>query len=417
MSGIGPAPDASPYGPCPNLRRLAGRAGDFSHAYCTNPLCVPSRGSLFTGRPPHALGLVEGLKVPFEDGWSEEGVFPLFARHGYRNAYAGKWHLRRNDLPEDAPSVRRIAPFGDEGTTKACVRFLESEAVADDGSPFFLVASYSNPHDICQWIRSEPLPEGPLEEPLPEVDPPLPPNHRRQADAPSALAEQEAASPKKMPRGPGVPDWVAYRRAYAGLCAKVDAQIGQVLRALENSPAADNTLVVFTSDHGDGMGAHEWNQKTALFEECVRVPLLIARPGDSAARRMDTPVSNGLDLPATLLDLAGIPVPPELPGRSLVPALRGTSIEPTPLIVETGGPHYYGRALIDGAVKYVVYDRGDHREQLFDLAVDPGETRNLATVPDHQSLLHTCRTRLRQQLEADGDRIGLETLAKIQVGL
>ena len=141
MSGIGPAPDASPYAPCPNLRRLAGRATNFSRAYCTNPLCVPSRGSLFSGRPPHALGLVDGLKVPFEDGWSEEGIFPLFARHGYRNVYAGKWHLPRNDLPENAPSLRRIAPFCDEGVTEACARFLETEAVADDGRPFRCMGS------------------------------------------------------------------------------------------------------------------------------------------------------------------------------------------------------------------------------------------------------------------------------------
>ena len=407
MSGVGPAPGTSPFDVAdafPNLRRLAAESTDFSQSYCTFPLCVPSRGSLFTGRPPHELGLVRGLEMPTEDGWPERGIFPRFAEAGYRNLYAGKWHLRQNDLPGDAPSVGRIAPFGDAGVTEACEAFLHDHTEGD--APFFMVASYSNPHDICQWIRGDALPEGALPEKLPEVRPALPPNHRRTDDAPSVLRDMLAANPRKFPRGDGVPDWAAYRRAYFGLCQKADAEIGRVLRALGNSSAAANTIVVFTSDHGDGMGAHEWNQKTALFEECARVHLLIRTPHMNRAARVDSPVSNGLDLPVTLFDLAGIAVPSELPGRSLRPALEGDKLPEHPIIVETGATAGYGRSLRNGNLKYTVYDRGEHREQLFDLAADPGETNNLADRAAHRRTLVDLRAQLRAHCEATGDFFG-----------
>lgn len=404
MSGVGPAPGQSPFAVAdafPNLRALASESVDYRQAYCTFPLCVPARGSLFTGRLPHELGLVRGLAMPNREGWSERGIFPLFAKAGYRNLYAGKWHLPSKHFPADAPSCECLAPTGDVGVTAACEAFLRD--CQKDDAPFFLVASYLNPHDICQWIRGEELPQGPPPGKLPDVRPALPPNHRRSEDTPTVLDEMLAADPRKFPRGDDVPDWVAYRRAYFGLCQKIDEGIGRILRALADSPAADNTLVVFTSDHGEGMGAHEWNQKMALFEECVRVPLLIRTPGMKQAASIETPVSNGLDLPVTLLDLAGIPVPADLTGRSLRRALAGTPLPPAAVVIEAGFSTGIGRALREGDIKYIVYDGGDNREQLFNLATDPGEMNNLVGDPCHMETLATMRAKLRAHCEASND--------------
>ena len=206
-------------------------------------------------------------------------------------------------------------------------------------------------------------------------------------------------------------DFRRLRWAYFRLIEKVDREIGRVLEGLSDCGLQDDTVVVLSSDHGDAHGAHRWNQKSALFEEIIRVPLIIRAPDATAGLRdREHLISTGPDLYATILDYAGVEVPVGRRGlslRSLVAA--EPSVWRDALCVETlfdGGRGYdtQGRALIAGWDKYVLYDRGRYREQLFNLETDPGEMVNLAVQDRHRGTLERCRALLREQLAQTGDR-------------
>jgi arylsulfatase A-like enzyme len=183
--------------------------------------------------------------------------------------------------------------------------------------------------------------------------------------------------------------WSLYR-----FVEKVDAEIGLVLDALAASRFRDDTIVIFTADHGEAAGQHRMFQKFTLYEESVRTPLVVASLGDrlpvEKGRRLDHLVS-GVDLPATVCDYAGIPAPPRCLGRSLRPLVEGRDAPWREAVYLES--NYWGRALVTATHKYATEyrpkavedyvppgpdsaERG--LEQLFDLKADPGETRNLA---------------------------------------
>jgi arylsulfatase A-like enzyme len=186
---------------------------------------------------------------------------------------------------------------------------------------------------------------------------------------------------------------------------KVDHEIGRILDALHETGLEDNTLVVFTSDHGDGHGAHQWNQKSLLYEECIRIPLIISFPGKVQEEHFDNDhiVSNGLDLLPTFCDYAGIDAPRGLPGRSLRPVLEHFEAPDwrEELVIEAwpfqGDPgKSTARAVITREYKYMVYRWGRYREQLIDRQADPGEMVNLAVNDRYQTILEDYRERLRR---------------------
>lgn len=153
---------------------------------------------------------------------------------------------------------------------------------------------------------------------------------------------------------------------------RVDGQIGRVLAALRDNQLGDNTLVIFTSDHGDMDASHRMEHKTAFYEEAARVPLLISGPGLAQGAVDDQHlVSNGLDL---LCAVAGLQPPAELEGRSLLPLLDAAPAarwrDVLPVESEVG------QMILRQDVKYMRYYQGARREQLIDLASDPGEMRN-----------------------------------------
>jgi arylsulfatase A-like enzyme len=267
------------------------------------------------------------------------------------------------------------------------------------------VASFDNPHNICEWARGQDLPWGNVPDAPIAACPGLPPNHAIPPYEPQAIRAIQSGAPPIYPMmNSGAGEWRRYRNAYYRLIEKVDAEIATLLAALDESGRRENTLIVFTSDHGDGHGAHRWNQKSILYEECVRVPLIVSYAGIGQHGPRDDRhlVSNGLDLLPTLCDYAGIGVPADLPGASLRPLLEGA---PDPawreeLVVEAwpfqGDPgRTLGRMLSTPRYKYVVYGWGRCREQLFDLDSDPGEMVNLAVSTRYRSILRDHRERLR----------------------
>lgn len=375
----------------PNLDRLAAASVDFRRAYTSFPLCVPARSSLITGRHPHRLGIDSNARPDGQDGPDQPGHDPAslghwFSAHGYRCGYAGKWHARAASAsPQDGFEV--VHPFGDRGLAEAASRWFAEPG----GAPRLLVASFDDPHGICEHARRQPMPYGEVHAPDGRSAPPLPANHLVQpfaAEAPHAERARAGTLYGTLDYGPQ--EWREYRATYAALVERADANLGRVLDAVD----LERTVVAFVSDHGDGDAAHGWNQKLSLYEESVRVPYLLHVPG-TPPRRDHRPTAAVLGLLPTLCAAAGIPAPEGIDGRdALAPGKEPVVVE---TLFDTGErPRTSGRALVDGRWKYTVYSWGRHREQLHDLEADPGELRNLAAESAYDGVL----ARLRGELLA-----------------
>jgi len=388
----------------PAMDRLAARGVRFARAYCTQPLCSPCRASMFTGLMPAEAGVPRN-GMPLNDRARAHELGVLMANAGYDCAYGGKWHIPEGSIPE-GHGFRPLCRHNDHELADACVRFLGEAREA----PFFLVASFDNPHNICEWARNQRLPWGPIPEPASVAEcPNLPLNFSIPPYEPEALRFEQARNRFAYPvANCREDDWRRLRWAYYRLVEKVDAEIGRILDALADQGLEDDTLVIFSSDHGDGHGAHAWNQKSALYEEIVRVPLIVAGPGVRAQPEGDRThlASIGLDLLPTVCDYGGAPCPEGLAGRSLRPLLEGAGgawrdevvIDTSFDGVETKPT--LGKAVVTERYKYAVYNWGQHREQLFDLEEDPGEMRNLAVEARYASVLDDHRRRLHAWMQA-----------------
>jgi arylsulfatase A-like enzyme len=401
----------------PHLDALAARGVRFASAYTTFPLCTPARAALFSGRMPHAVGVMDNNK-PLPDDAREQSLGHLFARAGYDCGYGGKWHVTKIAM-EEGFAFRRVSGFDDNALPPAAIGFLREHAAggARAGEPFLLVASFDNPHNICEHSRNQPLPWGEVPLAPTEECPNLPPNFSAGPYEPEALrAYAERAGKYRRRDGYSADRWRLLRHVYYRLVEKVDAQIGQVLAALRETGLEENTLVVFTSDHGDMAGAHELNQKHSLYDESARIPLIVAGPGvaaGAASMVVDEPVSH-LDVLPTVCDLAGIAVPEAATGTSLRPALEGRPFDRAaaagPVVVQsswggevTSAISTHARCLVTRTHKYVVHEWGEYREQLFDRAADPWEQTNLALEARHRPLLQQHRDQLRAWCRAAAD--------------
>jgi arylsulfatase A-like enzyme len=292
------------------------------------------------------------------------------------------------------------APFGDATLADSAIRYLNDHR---DG-PFFLVASFDNPHNICEWSRGQRLPWGSIDERPLEHCPNLPPNFAAPPFESEFLRNWISHAFVTFATQHYTPDqWRRYRNAYYRLVERVDAEIGKVLAAIDELGLADDTLVVFASDHGDGEGAHRWSNKQALYEECIRVPLILTGPGVQTGRVVDTPVAAALDLMPTLCDAAGASMPEGRLGRSLLPAAAGDDLPARDVVVETTiEGRVNGKAMIGERYKYVCYSHGRHREALHDLHADPGEMVNLALEARHAEQLQACRDALERWCDQTG---------------
>jgi len=389
----------NPYLHTQALDALAARGIRFERAYVTQPLCMPCRSSLQTGLYPHENGVVcNGLDIQSE--------FPmlgtLMADAGYENTYIGKWHVGTSF--EKAGYTGEASDFRpDHKKTAVAVSFLKGM----HKQPFFLTVSFMNPHNVCQLARGQELPDGPIPTLPKELDelPPLPDNFAIPDNEPSAIRKVQASIPRHYPtRGWGELEWRQYLWGYDRLTEKVDAEIGRVLDALAASDYADNTVVVFVSDHGEGIAMHHWNQKQVLYDQCTRVPMILAGPGIQQGKASFELVSTAVDIPRTLLDIAGAPAPDFMRGLSLCNLATGKTdtiareyvVAETMFAENTRELGLRGRMLRTQQYKYCVYDRGENREQLFDMTADPGETNNLAVQVDYEELLKQQHATLAQ---------------------
>lgn len=411
----------NPYLETPAMDALAETGVRFDRSYCTNPVCSPSRTSIMTGRFPSEVGLasnddshLESIPAPI----TSTGLGHVLREAGYDTAYAGKQSLPA-DMTPAALGFETLTTDDREGCVTTCAEFIER----DRREPFFLVSSFINPHDICYMaIRDAMRAIEDFDHPLDEravaaldralerpehVDreeffadraPPLPSNHDPQVDEPEAVDHLLDRRPFRRYVREAWSDerWREHRWAYCRLTEMVDAQIGRLLDAMEERGIRENTVVIFTSDHGDMDGSHQLEHKTVLYEEAVRVPFIVSHPDVAGAGTVDDRlVSVGLDLLPTVCDYAGRDPPNHCAGRSVRPLVEGAFDGPTDgwrshVSIESE----LGDAIVTDRYKYVRYDRGDHREQLYDLQADPGETRNRLADPATAGTVAELRDRL-----------------------
>jgi len=389
----------------PQLDRLAEEGVVFERALCASPLCAPSRASLMTGLLPSRTAVYDNA------GELPAGV-PTFAHHlraaGYRTVLAGKMHFIGPDqlhgfeerlVPDVYPAgfdwvpdwrlgddetlpwyhdlgsvlragpVRRTLQLGYDAEVRAEACRAIAESARDPERPLLLVASFTHPHDPYEvppeyWDRYAGVPIDPPVHAAPPV-PVDPPTWRLRA----MLASDEVAVTEEQV--------LAARRGYYGAISLVDDHVGAILEALSAHGLAEDTVILFTSDHGDMLGERGLWYKMAPFDGSIRVPLVVHAPERFAPRRVAAPVSL-LDLLPTLVELAGAPSAAPGDGASLVEALKGgeAPARDVPLEYLAEGVRAPQVTLVRGSQKLV---RGlGEPDLVYDLDPDPFERSGLA---------------------------------------
>ena len=408
----------------PAMDSLAAAGARFELAYAANPVCLPSRFSLLTGLFPSAVGVRHNgtRPAPAVADMPKRALGWLFRKAGYETAYGGKVHLPGTMRDIRTCGFDVISRNERDGLATACAEFLARQ----HDKPFLLFASFINPHDICYMaIRDHNAKSGlGRHTPKPMLDamkppagvsekdfvekhcPPLPANLEPPDGEPEGVTHLLRLRPFRLHARKNwtAEKWRIHRWAYCRLTERVDRQIGRVLAALRKAGLEENTVIVFTSDHGDMDAAHRLEHKTLFYEEAARIPMIVSHKGRTKAGHVDEKhlVSNGLDLIPTLCDYAGIQPPKDLTGLSL----RGLAEGRPPktwredLLVE----HQNAYMVTTGRHKYCLFDKGARREMLVDLKTDPGEMKNLAADPAHahEKILQDHRKRLARHLKRTG---------------
>jgi uncharacterized sulfatase len=419
----------------PSLDALARKGVRFDRAYCQFPLCNPSRASFLTGLRPDTLKVYENA-TQFRKTVPDAVSLPqTFSKAGYFVARVGKlyhygvpgqigtaglddptsWQETVNPSGRDKTEEADVLQFtGQKGRLGASISYLKTGGdgldhtdglVADNviglirkhkGSPFFIAGGFYRPHVPC--VAAEPF--------FALYD-------RTNFDIPSPI-------PPGLDRVPPVAFFIKppnydldaeklsqFTRAYHASISQMDAQVGRVLKAIEEEGLADSTVVVFISDHGYLLGEHggQW-MKMSLFEESSRVPMIIYAPGRSGNGRSSRRIVELVDLHATLAELCGLQAP-KTNGESFVRLLDDpdaawdhpayTQVTRNVQIAEPGkstpkkkagaDKTIMGRSVRSERFRYVEWDRGKLGVELYDHQVDPAENENVAKDPAYEEVI------------------------------
>lgn len=458
----------------PILNRLAGQGTTFTRTYCTQPVCTPSRGSIVSGLWPHQHGAefnnihidddVACLPELLPEGQYATGHFgkwhlgdEIYAQHGFadwratedtyhafyseaheefadRSAYH-HWLIEKGIEPNDRnaklPPEKRNAAYENRFFRDQIHRFEEEVSrpayLGEQGAqfveqhqehPWVLYINFLEPHMPFYSCRDG------------QYDPeqvPLPENYIAPPGSDAALRARLLAAKYKSVGYDGQrlqteQDWKELTARYWGMNSLIDTHVGRILQALDQTGQLDDTIVVWTSDHGDMMASHRIMGKGLMYEESARVPLVIRLPGQSQPRRIDCPVSQ-IDLVPTLLDAMGHDVPDHLPGRSLLDCARGRDDQtgrnvyiqwnkpgaeidpdkPVPDWAEGVDDPDRIRAVDVEEIRTVVTPDGWKlnlssigQHELYDLTNDPGETRNVIDRPDCRETAQAMQEQIHQ---------------------
>jgi iduronate 2-sulfatase len=433
-----------PRAKTPHLDALAARGVKFDRAYCTFPLCGPSRNSFLTGLYPNSSGILSNAQIFRQTIPSHASLPQTFRRHGYFAARIGKlyhynvpksvgtnghddpgsWELELNpagvDRLEEEPDIFSLTPgqFGGtlswfaspkgdahhtDGLMAADAEWVLERCASRPDRPFFLAVGFFRPHTpyvapktpYFDLYRPEDMPIfPPVDQNPPSVPPAALGSYKKEQDKLTDDLRRQCA------------------QAYYASISFLDAQVGRVINALERLGLDSSTIIVFTSDHGYHMGEHGLYQKMSLFEGSARVPLLIVSPGMGRGTTVAEPVSQ-IDLYPTLTELAGIPGPANLQGQSLVPFLknpeatgrgwaltqvsRGGGSNRATVTSDQGssGQRFFGYSLRTPRWRFTEWDEGAQGTELYDHDADPGERTNLAADPALADVVAELRASLR----------------------
>jgi choline-sulfatase len=414
----------------PGMDYIAENGIRFTRAYCANPVCSPSRVSIMTGRFAGIFKDDKGMQVRENDGSEkipeisnevkQTTIAAYLKKAGYELIFGGKQHLPK---PLAAVELGFRVITNDERGILAEKAVNEIKAKHD--KPYYMVVSLINPHDICymairdfaisksvkKFIKNSEvecatldkalqMPEGVTEQDFFEkYCPPLPPNYEPQKDEPEAvksLIGRAAGLPNsdfiKMAREKYTDnDWRRHRWAYARLTELVDKSVQTILESVRESGQEKNTLIIFSSDHGEMDAAHHMLHKTAFYEESANIPFMAMWKGHIPAGQVDNDhlVSNGLDFLPTVCDYAGIKGVADPRGRSLRPLFEGKGVTWRETL---GVESEIGRMVVSqDKLKYMKYDAVGIEEQLFDLNQDPYEMTPSTNDPKYNDKLADMR--------------------------
>ena len=407
----------NPHIKTPHLDELAAEGMSFRQNYCagsfSGAVCVASRAMLMTGR--HWMSLPE--KKP-QHNWGDSVVLPAhLEENGYRSYIVGKWHNGQGTLNKSFHSGKALYMGGMADHTSFQVQDLEngklhpkrdaggfSSAVfadaaiefiekADEKKPFFLYVAFMAPHD----------PRNPPEkyrEMYYANRPPLPPNYLQQhpfQNAPMATSGRDE----------GLAPWPRTKEVisdqlceYYGLVTHLDEQVGRIKKALAGSAHANNTYIVYTADHGLGMGSHGLLGKQNVYEQSMKCPLIIWGP-DVPKGKSSNAITYVHDLYATICGFAKTSIPENADAKDLGPVIRGEleKVHDTVFLPFQNNQ----RAVRDEQWKLHVYPQINHR-LLFDLKNDPHETKNLAEDPQQAEKVTEMMALMEKSREEHGDR-------------
>jgi arylsulfatase A-like enzyme len=429
----------------PSLDRLAEEGVRFTHAYTSVTLCSPTRATFWSGLRPNRNGIL--INTHWDSGFTEDMerlhddvpiLSELFESAGYRTAHFGKWHVgpdsemarrgfehvvtrgdfrRQRQASGEEHTVRDviardyiIQDYVFAGVTSAegedfeeiwlCRRaeeWLRAQAASDQ--PFFCCVSTAGPHPGYVVPASYAA----LYDPA-QIE--LWPNYEDDLDGKPAvhrLFRDEIAQ-----SGTLTPDeWRTCIARYYAFVTLIDEAFGRLLDTLDALGVAENTLVLFVSDHGDLIGAHKlWDKGPMVYEEQIHIPLVVRWHGVVAPGASCDAMVTLIDLMPTLAEAAGLSLPGPVDGRSLMPFLRGETVEdwPDDVYIQYNGEGiclYSIRAVRSRRNKYVYYPY--HRDELYDLSADPWEMHNLIDDPAAASDLADMRARMARWMRDVGD--------------
>ena len=412
-----------PLAKTPHLDALAARGARFTTAYCTTPVCVPARASFATGLFVHQHGYWDNAdpydgRVPSwhhvlrASGHNATAIGKLHFRshaddHGFSEeiatmhvveAVGDLLGLVRDELPTRQGSWKMagmagpgLSPYNryDLDITGRAIGWLKQAALARPDKPWVLFVSFVAPHFPLK-VPQEFYDLYPLDRlPWPKLyDKAVRPQHPFLTDYARSFNYDDHFDDNTVR--------VALA-GYLGLVSFLDHNIGRILAALGETGLAANTSVIYTSDHGDNLGARGLWGKSTLYEESVGVPLILAGPDIQPGSIVPTPVSH-VDFHPTILEAVGLAPDAALPGHSLFDLARGAAPERDILAEYHGmGSRTAAYMVRHGRFKYVHYAL--YRPQLFDLAVDPEELVDLAGDPAYGAVLDEYEWRLRSQLD------------------
>lgn len=416
----------------PNLDRLASQGVNFCNAVSTMPVCAAYRASLFTGKYPTTTGMViNELRM----NTNHECFGHSLTRAGYETGYIGKWHLYANQLGHHYEVKNSFVPpgpdrlgfdgywaaynfhhnyynayyhtdspekiFYDKGVyepdaqTELAVDFLAG--AAGKKRPFALFVSWGTPHD--PWQRDN-VPEKYVDM-FKDVKFPNPSNYTAENDKYADNWGRLSPEQRKS-----LAQW---RRFYYAMTANLDWNVGRLLKAVEKAGVSDNTIIVFTSDHGEMFGAHGRRAKNIFYEEAARIPFLVRWPEHIPAGTVSDVCLGTVDIMPTILSLMEVAVPRDVEGMDLSHcALGKKGPEPEAAFLQNTGAcaawknGHEWRALRDKRYTYAKY-RVDGAELLFDNESDPYQMKNLAGERRHRDTIARFRKMLAEKMKLLND--------------